>query len=278
MAAAPAHPAFAPYARWCASEGLPSLATLNAWARAASLALPDGRALHFADVPSRTALDYEATVARDAVVPTRAGNLHDACNALAWLAFPRAKAALNAVHVRAGVAGTANRRGRARDAATLLDESGLLLACADDALVALLREHRWRELFVTRADDVARAFRPCVLGHGLLTKLRRPFRAITAHVLVLPLGAEAATTAAMDACAAVMIADEAFAPERFAVLPVAALRGWDCERLGEALFDDAAVFRPPRADQSRPNSRNTRGRSAGVAATASAAASSSGVP
>lgn len=246
MTSASAHPALAPYARWPLGATTPSLATLNAWADAASLALPDGRALRFADVHAANALDYEATVARDAVIPTRADDWHDACNALAWLAFPRAKATLNAVHVRAGAAATANRRDRARDAATLLDESGLLLACADEALVTLLRAHRWRELFVARASDVARVMRPFALGHGLLAKLARPYRAITAQVLVLPVAAAEATVAAIDAAAAAAIADPALAPERLAVLPVAALPGWDREALGAALFDDLSVFRPAR--------------------------------
>ncbi|MFO1415124.1 MAG: DUF3025 domain-containing protein [Burkholderiales bacterium] len=255
--------------------------------------LPDGRELRFADVAVPSALAYEGSVAHDAVVPTRAGNLHDACNALAWLAFPRAKAALNAVHVGAagcdvppspavsptlpipacgereqpppggvddrsmrGVAagggssstrGRSSLRGLARDAATLLDESGLLLACADDSLVALLRAHRWREVFVDRADDVARAMRPFVIGHGLLAKLWQPFRAITAHVLVVPLAAADARTDAVDAAAAHLIAEREWPRGRLAVLPIAALPGWDGEGLGAALFDDTTVFRPPRA-------------------------------
>lgn len=246
MPGAFAHPAFAPYARWAWDGDPPSLDLLNAWAGAAALALPDGRALRFADVRTDTALDYERAVAHDAVIPTRTHSLHDACNALAWLAFPRAKAALNAVHVRAGGTGAANRRDRARDAATLLDESGLLLACAEESLVALLSAHRWRELFVTRAGEVARQVRPFVLGHGLLAKLLRPYRALTAHVLVLPLAAGEATIESVDAEAAAAIAAPSLIPERLATLPVAALPGWDAEDLGAALFDDVAVFRPPR--------------------------------
>lgn len=247
MPGAFAHPAFAPYARWAWDGDLPSLALLNAWAAAAALALPDGRALRFADLRAASALDYEHAVARAAVVPTRRNDLHDACNALAWLGFPRAKAALNAVHVRDGATAAANRRNRARDAATLLDESGLLLACADEALVALLRAHRWRELFVARAGDVARHVRPFALGHGLLAKLQRPYRALTAHLLVLPLPAERATADDVDAAAAAAIAAPSLAPAQLATLPVAALPGWDAEGLGVALFDDAKVFRPPRA-------------------------------
>jgi hypothetical protein len=241
-----AHPAFAPYGAWLADDEPPSLAALNAWAQAAALALPDGRALRFAEAAAPSALAYERSVAHAAVVPTRPGDRHDAFNALAWLAFPRTKAALNAVHVRAGAAATANGRGRDRDAATLLDESGLLLACADATLAEMLRAHRWRDLFVVRAAEVAATLVPFALGHGLLAKLARPYRALTAHALVLPLDAAVATRQAVDAAAATAIAEPGFVPSRLTALPVAALPGWDGEGLGARLFDDASVFRPPR--------------------------------
>jgi hypothetical protein len=255
LRAALAHPAFAPYAARLSAGALPDLATLNAWADATALALPDARPLRFAERRAPTALDYEAGVAQG-VVATRPGNLHDALNALAWLAFPRAKAALNAVHVRAGEATTPNRRDRARDAATLLDESGLLLACADGSLADLLRAHEWRTLFVARRADAARALRPFAIGHGLLEKLVAPFRAITARVLVLPLDPaawrdERDVLMAVDAAAARSITSAALVPESLLPLPVAALPGWDAEGLGERLFDDASVFRPRRGPAPR---------------------------
>jgi hypothetical protein len=229
----------------------PSLCILNGLAREYALALPDGRPLAF--VAARNALralDYERAIAGRGKIATREGNLHDAFNALAWLLFPRAKAALNAVHVRSGVAGTAGARGRARDAATLLDESGLLLGCADASLAALLCERAWRELFWTHRDDVVRGMRPRVLGHGLAEKLLSPYRALTAHVLLLdmpaaPVVATGAGDGALDAMAAAMISAPGFGPDRLTPLPVAALPGWDAEDAGEALFDDLSVFRPP---------------------------------
>ena len=167
--------------------------------------------------------------------------------------FPRIKAALNAVHVSAVKAPTANARDRARDAATLIDESGLLLACTDPALEVLLRAHAWRQLFWTRRDDVANAFRPLVVGHGLAVKLLAPYRALTAHALVLnmpqarldPLQTAAELTVMLDAAAAAIIASAGFDRAILAPLPVAALPGWDSEDLDERLFDDLSVFRPP---------------------------------
>ena len=218
--------------------------------------MPDGRPLAFVPPQSRQrALDYERAIAARGEVATRDGNLHDAFNALAWLRFPRAKAALNAVHAGAVDAPTANARNRARDAATLLDESGLLLACADPGLEMLLRAHAWRELFWVRRDEVAVAIRPLVLGHGLAVKLLAPYRALTAHALVLnmpperpdPMSPDGAgeTAAMLDAEASAIIASAGFGPDVLAPLPVAALPGWDSEDLDERLFDDLSVFRPP---------------------------------
>lgn len=254
------HPAFRPYRRWLAdcADDAPGVTTLASWARAAGASLPDGRSIGFVAAEGRfAALDYEASVRMRAEVPVREGAWHDAMNALAWLVLPRTKAALNAIHVAGGRAATPNARGRARDAATLLDESGLVLGCDDASLPPLLAAHAWRRLFVERAEDVRRHTRPVVLGHGLMDKLRTPFRALTAKVLVVPFGPGALPdpddVAALDVGAAACVAGAALTPASLHPLPVAALPGWDAERLGARLFDDTSVFRPasPRSTGAR---------------------------
>ena len=136
-----------------------------------------------------------------------------------------------------------------------LDESGLIIACTDADLEVLLRAHAWRELFWTRGDDVAAALRPLVVGHGLAVKLLSPYRALTAHALVLNLPrarldlaspqGDAETAAMLDAEASAIIASAGFGGDLLTPLPVAALPGWDTENLDERLFDDLSVFRPP---------------------------------
>ena len=209
--------------------------------------MPDGRPLTFVTPTARLrALDYECAIDGCGEIATRNGNLHDAFNAMAWLRFPRTKAALNALHVKAADATTGNARNRARDAATLLDESGLLLSCRDVGLVALLRARAWRELFWTRRDQVEHAMRPMVLGHGLAEKLMSPYRAMTAQVLIIDeAGAcEPPDEIALDRIVAATIAAPGFEPGVLTPLPVAALPGWDTENMGERLFDDLSVFRP----------------------------------
>ena len=90
-----------------------------------------------------------------------------------------------------------------------------------------------------------------MIGHGLLQKLAAPYRSLTAHAMVLRLPADA-TIAAIDHAAARAIAARDF---RVRPLPVAALPGWDCEGLGDALFDDARVFRRPRGELTQKESR-----------------------
>jgi hypothetical protein len=230
------------------------LTTLNRLAAEAHLALPDGRPLSFVEAPAAglTAREYERRIAERAEIPTRVGSAHDRCNALAWLAFPRTKAALNTIHVAAPDAVSANRRSRARDAATLLDESGAIAACTDPGVIALWQAHAWRALFWERRATVAATLAVEVIGHGLLAKLAAPYRALTAKALMVAVDARSLPAAPreraarLDAAAAARIAGlgAAFVPAMLLSLPLAAVPGWDTEARGAELFDDVAVFRP----------------------------------
>ena len=185
-----------------------------------------------ADVP------YEVFIASTGQVPTR-DNLHDFFNALMWLAYPRAKAALNARQAseieRSGV-GPA--RGPVRDAATLIDESALLLVCDDANVADALREHDWQRLLIDwRArwghDIVALPF-----GHALLEKLAGPFKAITACVVSLPATSDA------DAALAAFVVRPDLAPRLLPHLPVLGIPGWCADNADPRFYDDPRVFRP----------------------------------
>jgi hypothetical protein len=66
---------------------------------------------------------------------------------LVWLTFPRAKAALNARHLREMEHEAAGRRGRVRDALTQFDEDGIIVLCSQPELLELIRTFQWRQLF-----------------------------------------------------------------------------------------------------------------------------------
>lgn len=174
---------------------------------------------------------YEAFIRRSAQVPTR-DNLHDLFNGLQWWAQPALKARLNVLQA-AEIArtGIAARRGPLRDALTLMDENGALLA-APAPLWAALRARDWRALFITRRALWHEA-RLVLVGHALLEQLAcAPRKPLTAHVL------DAADPLALD--------EAGWARKPFCPLPVLGVPGWWPANEDPAFYDDAAVFRPPR--------------------------------
>lgn len=204
---------------------------------------------------------YEHTVHRHGRVPTRAV-AHDLLNALVWLRFPALKHRLNALHAaELDREGVRPARGPVRDALTLLDENGLVLA-APDAIADALRRRDWQAAFVTHRDGWRHAT-PVVVGHALLDKLRTPWTAITAHAWLLPADAAAGhdpAGAVVEALVARLSA-EALSRRPFVPLPVLGVPGWWPANEERGFYADARVFRPPRASAPDPGCRRpSRGR------------------
>jgi len=171
------------------------------------------------------ATGYEQHVAATGRAPTR-HNAHNLFNGLVWLRSPAFKAALNDAHIAAPPA-PAGRRGPLRDALTLPDESGLLLA-APAPLRAALCERDWATLFVTRRA-LWRQARLRVVGHALLEKLLAPRKPLCARVLVVD-----------DVEAPVL------GPADLPQLPVLGIPGWWAPNASHGFYADDRVFRPKR--------------------------------
>jgi hypothetical protein len=201
--------------------------------------------------------NYEARVFLEGALQVRPGDWHDYFNVLAWLAFPRAKAALNARHhaelERQRAAGEHNR-GPTQDALTLFDEGGAIVAASDDGLLALLREWRWKELFWERRAELAARMRFFVFGHALYEKARRPFLGITGRGILLEVAPGLMTAplpeqvAEVDARAASWISDPGRlkGTRELAVVPILGVPGWHPDNDNETFYDNAGYFRPAR--------------------------------
>ena len=189
-------------------------------------------------LPPATA--YEQFIFSTRQCPVRPG-LHDFFNGLVWLQFPRSKAALNALQA-AEIArhGIGARRGPVRDAITVFDENGALLA-APSALWEALEARAWRRLFVDLRPLWAEA-RLWIVGHALLEQLAVPRKPLTAHVW----RAQAAldSVAQADAWLAAQCTAEAFAAKPFTPLPVLGVPGWWPANENFSFYDDSLVFRP----------------------------------
>jgi hypothetical protein len=204
-----------------------------------------GRPIRFVLPDDAGSAAYEAHIAATGRVPTRL-NVHDLFNALAWLAFPWTKAALNARQAaelaRDGVRAT---RGPVRDAATLIDESGLLLACDDPAVFDALHRLDWQALLVDGRSRWGREIVPLAFGHALVERLATPYKSITAAVVCVPRGD--GSIAAIDATVAHWVDDTTLAPSLLAHLPVLGIPGWWPANAAPSFYADARVFRARRS-------------------------------
>jgi Protein of unknown function (DUF3025) len=234
------HPIFDPVRAWLdRSDGSPSLAQLNSFSEEAGLRSESGRPIRFVP-PAASDPYYEIQVYETGRVQTRAGNRHDLFNALAWLAFPKTKARINALHA-AEIAREreqcGGRRGRLRDMLTIFDEGGAIVACRDAVLVDLLLAGRWRELFWEHRAHVVEALRVAVLGHAVLEQALAPYPGITCKLMLADPGRD------LDAQAAVRITGLA-SPKELPPLPVFGYPGWLAASDTPAFYADSRYFRP----------------------------------
>ncbi len=222
--------------RWLGGER--SLARLNALAEERGLATESGRPLRFVAPGAKDAY-YELQVYRTGRVQTRPDNLHDYFNAMAWLAFPRTKARINAIHA-AQIPLEGGRRGRLRDLLTILDEGGAIVHCDDQVLLSLLRKSEWKELFWENRERVRQVMRVAVLGHAVLEQALEPYLGITCKSIIVGSGenSDSAAHAWLE-----KLAPDA-SPRILAPLPVFGLPGWHPGSARAEFYDDRRHFRP----------------------------------
>jgi len=215
-----------------------SLDHLNFLSKEQDLRTASGRPVRF--VPPETSDPYyEVHLYETGQVQSRAGNLHDLFNALAWIAFPRTKALINALHAEE-IPRERGPRGRRRDLLTLLDEGGAIVQCDDADLIGLVRGFRWKELFWKERARVQRCMRFRVLGHATLEQALEPWPGISCKAIFVPLDDDA--DAAAHAWLAALSADAT--PEVAAPLPVFGYPDWLADNRRAEFYDDERYFRP----------------------------------
>ena len=161
------------------AEAFPSPGTLTRLLPAGT-ANCAGKPIRFRPAAELPGVAYEKHVYETGEVSTRENNWHDLFNALAWCRFPRLKAAMNALHYRHLEQEHDGRRGRQRDALTLFDESGVIVASPDTGLLEALARRDWNEAFVERREAWVQSG-VLVCGHAILEKFLQPYKALTAH-------------------------------------------------------------------------------------------------
>ena len=197
---------------------------------------------------------YELHIGATGEVETRFENWHDLFNALVWAAYPRAKAAINAQHAamlaERGEAEAA-RRGPERDALTVFDEGGVIVASSTPAAFGRIRDFEWKELFWHRRDELLATTRFLAFGHALYEKALDPFIGMVAKTVFVTVDADFPS---LDIASQVAIADEALArhfadranfssAKAMAPMPVLGIPGWHPSTEVESFYDDPVHFR-----------------------------------
>jgi hypothetical protein len=197
---------------------------------------------------------YEEHIAATGEVETRGENWHDLFNALAWVTFPRAKARINAQHaaiLAQGGEGEAKHRSPERDALTLFDEGGVIVAARAPGLLRLIRDFEWKELFWNRRAELEANARFLAFGHACYEQALAPYVGMVAKTVFVPVDELffmlpiEAQVAQADALVAQHFSERAKfrSPKSMAPMPVLGVPGWHFAAQDEAFYDDPKHFR-----------------------------------
>lgn len=237
------------------TERWPDHADLTALAR--GITTSRGQPLSFVAPREHTDRErryYELHIAATGEVETRAQNWHDLFNALAWITFPRAKAAINAQHaaiLEERGESEGRRRSPERDALTLFDEGGVAVASSAPHLLGLVVGFEWKELFWNRRDELLATTRFFAFGHACWEQSLAPYIGMVAKTVFVTVDesflrlAPREQLARTDELLAAHFSDRGKfpSPKAMAPMPVLGVPGWHPATDTESFYDDAAHFR-----------------------------------
>ncbi len=198
--------------------------------------------------------DFEPRAFLKGEVQLRPLDWHDLFNALVWMSFPTAKAAINARHYESLSGGETGNRPPPRDALTLFDEDGVVVLSSDAGLLELVREFRWKELFWERREEVCMRMRFFLFGHALYHKALNPFVGMTGKAVLLnvpdafaqlPLITQIAQTDRLLA-AQLWNRTRMSNGRELSPLPVLGVPGWWSGNEQESFYENTGYFRPGR--------------------------------
>lgn len=243
-------------------EQFPTIFDFNEQLSALGAQVQRGHPLHF--VPQEMGRmgfeeQYEPRCYLTGEVQTRPDNWHDLFNALVWLTFPKAKAAINARHFKAlnhQAGPRESQRGKVRDMATLLDESGVIVVTCNADLSEMICEFRWTDLFWTHREETRTEMGFFIFGHGLYEKALNPYIGMTGQGLILNVSADFFTGTLksqlnyLDEQISAYINNPSLClnPRELHPVPLLGIPGWYSDNDQAAFYENATYFRPGRRE------------------------------
>ncbi len=214
-----------------------------------------GKLVHFVPqsaAPQEFSQQYEPRIYLSGEVQTRPNNWHDLFNALVWLTFARSKAELNRLHYQALLQEYGNdkkQRGTLRDAATMFDESGVVVVSSDAGLCNLLQDFEWKQLFWKQRKAVCNHMRFFLFGHGLYEKSLKPYAGMTGKGVILSVERDffnqslAVQLAMIDSMLEDLLSSGKVGNFTLSPVPLLGYPGWSEDNLNESYYDDSHYFR-----------------------------------
>ncbi len=197
---------------------------------------------------------YEQIIFETGCVPTRQQNWHDLFGGLIWCLFPKTKALLNKRHVdEINVHGT-KQRGKHRNALTLFDECGVILAVTDSQWPTILREHQWHSAFVDMRAQWGQSINAYIFGHANYEMLTKPYIGLTGKAFFVKVPDDtfckdlAEQYAYLDTVLYEMIAKHDCLCDNslLSPLPLLGVPGWYDENQNVEFYSNTDYFRPKR--------------------------------
>lgn len=195
---------------------------------------------------------YEPRIYLTGEIQTRAHNWHDLFNALVWATYPRSKAALNQLHYHALLEERKHhqeKRSALRDAATLIDESGVIIVSSNDYLIKLLKNFAWKTLFWQQRAAVLAQMRFFLFGHGLYEKALHPYLGMTGKGILLHVSEAFFNQRLIDQIVLIDIWLEDYLAQGYLTsadlvpIPVLGYPGWSPDNTDSSYYDNQSYFR-----------------------------------
>lgn len=196
--------------------------------------------------------NYELKIYLTGQVQTRTNNWHDFFNALVWKIFPRAKSALNQLHYQAQLSELsveAVNRCTLRDAATLFDESGVIIISSDALLIQLIKDFEWKELFWRQRTVVLSSMRFFVFGHGMYEKALNPYIGMTGKAIIFEVKKDFFLQDLLSQLNSVDLMLEQFllcalsSSDDLTPIPLLGYPEWDTDNCHESYYENKKYFR-----------------------------------
>lgn len=231
--------------------------TVSEWGRVTPHDRPGAPVVRFTpqdDAALRAAGGYDFFIRETGAVPSRPGSWHDLFNALVWLHYPELKLRIHRLQLEDFASRREPKQRTALgDAATLLDEGGLIVLASDPTLLRLIEECAWLELFYERRGAFGRQLQVLVVGHALLHALLRPFIGLVGQAWLVSapeaaLGDPRRARRFADAYAEQHLAAEVRRPKDLRPLPLLGIPGYQDNDSADFYRNLPAYFRgrPPR--------------------------------